>query len=115
MVWSDQTMRPRWLAALICADSTPGTRRKASSMVSAQAAQCMPSNTTLDSQQDDWPGSDRLKAVHSCGSSSIASGVALAALAGLTPGRPDEDKGRGDRLTVCMMGQLSDFIGQCFE
>jgi hypothetical protein len=42
-------------------------------MVSAHAAQCMPSNTTLDSQQEGRPSRVRLKADHSWASSSTAS------------------------------------------
>jgi len=69
----DQTIWPRWLAPLICTDCTPGTARKASSKVMAQAAQCMPSNTTLERQQPDSVFSGKLNAAHSSGASSSSS------------------------------------------
>jgi hypothetical protein len=85
-------------------------------MESAQAAQCMPSNTTLDSQQLGCCGSGRLKADHSSGSSSSESGVALsAAEVAALPGKSGtgKDRGKGDRLTVGILVKLSDFVAAC--
>jgi hypothetical protein len=85
-------------------------------MESAQAAQCMPSNTTLDSQQLGCCGSGRLKADHSSGSSSSESGtVSAASEAAARSGKPGAGKGRGegDRLTVGILIKLSDFVAGC--
>ena len=76
------TTRARRVAALTSACNTPGTDFKASSMVRAQAAQCIPSSTTCESQVE-LAGSatalassaepegvqGRPKPSHSCGSS----------------------------------------------
>src|SRR3990167_6713843 len=73
----------------------------------------MPSNTTLDSQHPGCCASGRLKADHSCGSSSSVSGVALAAmLGGASPGRPGPGRGRGkdDKLAGGISDERSDYF-----
>ena len=76
MARSSHSTRARWAAALTCTSRTPGTAPIRRSIVPAQAAQCMPSRATDDSQQPSGiaaaPASAawRLKASHSSRSSS---------------------------------------------
>ncbi len=69
---ADHTTRARWLAALTCASSTPGTCSNAASTVNAQAAQCMPSTAICDSHRPvpASPSSKRPNTGHSAESSS---------------------------------------------